>query len=429
MIYTVQSGDSVYQLAKRFGTTVERIANTNGLANPAALIVGEDLVINQPTLVHRVQEGETLYGIAEQYQVDVNQLWRNNPELGGRTEIIPGQVLTISLPEPTLGTMEVNGYAYPFINRETLRKTLPYLTYLSVFSYGIKSDGNLLEIDDEEVIALARSYGVAPIMVLTSITERGTFSSELVSQLMQDENLQDQIIESIANTLEQKGYVGVDVDFEYVPAEYASNYAEFIRKLRERLTPSGKQVWVALAPKSSGGQSGLLYEGHNYQALGNEADSVTLMTYEWGYTYGPPQAVAPLNKVREVVEYAVSVIPTEKIMLGTPNYGYNWTLPYVPGTSKAQSLGNVAARDLALEQNVAISFDETAQSPYFRYFVRENGAPIEHVIWFENARSVEATLELVREFGLRGISVWQIMNYFPQLWAVLNSMVTIAKVL
>lgn len=429
MIYTVQSGDNLYQLARRFQTTVDRIAATNGLDTPSALIVGEDLVIDQPTRVHQVQAGETLYGIALQEGVDINQLWRNNPELGGGTTVTSGQILTVSLPEPTLGTMEINGYAYPFINRDTLRKTLPYLTYLSVFSYGIKEDGTLLEIDDEEVIELARSYGVAPVMVLTSITEDGTFSSERVAQLLSNEKLQSQTITAIENVLTQKQYVGVDVDFEYIPAEYAESYVSFIRALRERLAPLGKQVWVALAPKTSADQSGLLYEGHDYEALGAEADAVTLMTYEWGYTYGPPQAVAPLNKVRPVVDYAVSVIPREKIFLGTPNYGYNWTLPFVQGTSRAQSLSNVAARELAFDQNAAISFDEIAQAPYFRYFVRENGTPIEHVVWFENARSVAATLSLVREYGLRGISIWQIMNYFPQLWAVINSQVSIAKVL
>ncbi len=429
MIYTVQPGDNLYQLARRYQTTVARIAATNGLSDPTSLIVGEDLVIDQPTQVHRVQEGETLTDIAMRYQISVERLWQNNPELGGGSTIIPGQMLTISLPPASLGRMEINGYAYPFINRDTLRKTLPYLTYLSLFSYGIRDDGSLLAIEDDDLIELAREYRVAPVMVLTSITESGTFSSELVARLLSDPTLQGQIIESIADIMAKKAYVGVDVDFEYIAAEYAERYVAFVENLRARLLPLGKQVWVALAPKTSDDQPGLLYEGHRYGPLGSVADSVTLMAYEWGYTYGPPQAVAPINKVREVVEYAVSVIPEKKILLGTPNYGYNWTLPFVQGTSKAQSLSNAAARDLALTRNAAISFDDMAQSPFFRYYVREDGTPIEHVVWFENARSVEATLSLVNEFGLRGISVWQIMNYFPQLWAVLNSMVEIVKIL
>lgn len=79
-----------------------------------------------------------------------------------------------------------------------------------------------------------------------------------------------------------------------------------------------------------------------------------LMTYEWGYTYGPPMAVAPLNMVRRVVEYAVSAIPVEKISLGIPNYGYEWPLPYVRGTTKAQSISNREAVAGPIDHGVPI---------------------------------------------------------------------------
>lgn len=55
------------------------------------------------------------------------------------------------------------------------------------------------------------------------------------------------------------------------------------------------------------------------------------MTYEWGFTYGPPMAVAPLNAVERVVQYAVSRIEAGKLLLGFPNYAYDWTLPYEAG--------------------------------------------------------------------------------------------------
>ena len=138
----------------------------------------------------------------------------------------------------------------------------------------------------------------------------------------------------------EKGYRGLDIDFEYVRAEDGLAFAEFTGRVRRVLQVFGYPVLVALAPKTSPDQKGLLYEGIDYRLLGETADRVTLMTYEWGYTYGPPMAVAPLNMVRRVVEYAVSAIPVEKISLGIPNYGYEWPLPYVRGTTKAQSISN-----------------------------------------------------------------------------------------
>lgn len=123
-------------------------------------------------------------------------------------------------------------------------------------------------------------------------------------------------------------------------------------------------------------------------------------------------AVAPLNKVREVVEYALTKIPAEKINLGIPNYGYDWTLPFVRGTSKAQNIGNVEAVQIAIAQGAEIKFDPVAQSPFFTYV--QNG--LTHEVWFEDVRSIHGKFGLVQEYGLRGMSYWQIMRLFRANW-------------
>ncbi len=138
--------------------------------------------------------------------------------------------------------------------------------------------------------------------------------------------------------------------------------------------------------------------------------------YEWGYTYGPPMAVAPLPNVRRVVEYALSEIPAGKLWLGVPNYGYDWPLPFVQGESKATSISNQYAVQLALRYNVPIQYDQTAQSPWFRY-TDEQGR--EHEVWFEDARSIQAKLALIPEYGLYGAGYWNLMRPFPQNWVVL----------
>jgi len=187
--------------------------------------------------------------------------------------------------------------------------------------------------------------------------------------------------------------------------------------MAERMHEYGYHVSVALAPKTSADQPGLLYEGIDYEALGEIADSVVLMTYEWGYTYGPPMAVAPINKVREVVEYAVSVIPPSKIMLGIPNYGYDWTLPYEEGVTAAESISNVEAMRRAIRNDVPIQFDEVAQSPYYRYMGEDEA---EHEVWFEDVRSLQAKFDLMKEFELRGATYWQLMNFFKANWLLLE---------
>ena len=148
------------------------------------------------------------------------------------------------------------------------------------------------------------------------------------------------------------------------------------------------------------------------------------MTYEWGYTYGPPQAVSPLPNVRAVLDYAVSEIPREKIFMGISNYGYDWTLQFEKG-DKARSISNDEAIKLAIQYGAEIQYDETAQAPYFHYYDKRGR---EHVVWFEDARSIQAKLALIPEYGLRGAGYWNIMRPYQQGWTVLNSLYHIKRI-
>ena len=395
------------------------------LTSPGILVPGQTLVLLSPTLTHTVRGGETLYSIAEAYGVDILTLYRNNPALDGRPTVFPGQVLNISYEAPRLGDVSTLGYAYPFIDKTVLRRTLPYLSYLSIFTYGIRDDGTLIppEGGDEGIVGIAREYGTVPLMMLTSLNSEGYFSNELARRILADDTLQDTVIAEAVRTMKDVGYGGIDVDFEYVSPDVRGKYAMFIRKLKAAVG-EGYKIFVSLAPKNSAEQRGLLYEGHDYPALGEAADKVLLMTYEWGYTYGPPLAVSPIDQVRPVLDYGVSVIPSEKILLGVPNYGYDWALPYVRGESRAVTVSNVEAVDIARKRGVPISYDEPSQAPYFNYFDRPStyADAVEHEVWFEDGRSIDAKSSLIPEYALNGMGVWNVMKYFPQMWLIVNQL-------
>ena len=149
-------------------------------------------------------------------------------------------------------------------------------------------------------------------------------------------------------------------------------------------------------------------------------------SYEWGYTYGPPMAVAPIPQVRAVLNYAVSVIERSKIFLGVPLYGYDWPLPYVQGETRADSISPQYAIELALRYRAEIQYDEQAQSPYFYYTARSGQ---QHVVWFEDARSMDAKLRLVSEYGLQGVGYWNLMRAMPQNWTLLNALYDVERLL
>lgn len=422
IIHVVKQGETVYSIAGEYGVPPRQIIEDNGLADAPILVSGQTLVILFPDVTHTVRPGDTVYSIARMHEMSVKQLYRNNPQLSGLPRIVPGQVLTISYSGEKMGMMEVNGYAYPFVSKPLLRSTLSYLTYLTPFTYGITETGGLVDLNDQELIALANEYTVTPLMHLSTLTEDGGFSNELASLVLNDMTVQNNLIENIVQTMGEKGYLGLDVDFEYVFPQDGPGYAQFIDRLTKRLNPIGYQVIVALAPKTSSNQKGLLYEAHDYAALGRAANAVLLMTYEWGYAYGPPMAVSPINSVRAVLDYAVTQIPREKIYLGMPNYGYDWPLPFVQGETKAQSISNVRGVEIAAENGAEISYSDSSQAPFFNYTAPDG---VNHEVWFEDARSVRAKLALVSEYGLLGVGYWNMMRPFPQNWRVLNALYNI----
>lgn len=365
IIYIIKEGDSVDTIAGAFGVSVWTIIEVNQLTYPYPLAIGQSLLI----LTTPLEEYRTIFA---------------------------------------------NGFAYPFINLDILDETLPFLSELSVFSYGFSVDGQLippiLPIDD--LLYHAFSYQTVPILTLTPFGPDGTFSNQLIHQMLSDDFNRDTLIQQVYIEVVEKGVGGVNVDFEYILAEDRDLFTEFVRLLTLQIAEIGGEVTVDLAPKTSDEQQGLLYEGKDYKSLGQVADRVFVMTYEWGYTYGPPMAVAPLNKVRQVLNYAVSVIPKEKITMGIPNYGYDWALPFVRGETKARTIGNIEAVQLAVAYNATIQYDSTAQSPYFHYVI-ENTT---HEVWFEDARSILEKYRLLQSYPIYGFGCWQIMRLFRPMW-------------
>lgn len=419
LIYVVQAGDSLFEIAARFQLSQERIIADNGIEEPSRLAVGQALLLRFPQEVYTVQPNDTLFSIAESTNTTVLQLLRNNPVLEGTSELILGEELVIRYrDEEKLGSFYVNGYTYPSISTDILQATLPYLSYLTSFSYGFQTDGSLIMPDDSRVLSLAEDTSAAPILLLSTLREDGSFSSEKANLLLQLTSAQDTLFSSLQATLRERGFVGVDVDFEYIDPSLREAYAAFIRRMHDTLAPDGYPVFVSLAPKTSADQQGILYEAHDYRLLGQAADRLLLMTYEWGYRFSEPMAVAPINRVREVVSFAVGEIEPQKLFLGIPNYGYDWQLPYVDGKTEARSISNTEAITLAARYGAEIRFDESAQSPYFRYRADDG---TEHEVWFEDVRSIRAKAALANEYGLGGVSVWNMMRYYPGLWSVLDA--------
>ncbi len=423
IIYTVESGDTLNGLSRRFGIPPLRIAADNGLRDPSRLVVGQSLLIMSDGVRYIVQEGQTLYSIAQEYGVPLDMLVQANPSLNP-LNIRAGDTVIIPIGEqPEKRSAIVNGYAYPSITESALNCVLPFLTFLSPFSYMLTPQGDLVAPEDSDLVYRAVRSAVMPLMVVTNLYEGG-FDTDALSAVINDPEISQKVIDGITEELRNKGYYGVNMDMEYIAPSDREVYNDFLRRLAERIRPLGYILTVALAPKISEDQQGLLYEAHDYAAQGEIADYVIIMTYEWGYTYGPPLAVSPINEIRRVLDYAVTAIPPEKLLMSLPNYAYDWTLPYTRGTP-AQSIGLTAAIELAQQYNAEIIFDELSQTPYFNYTAND-GTP--HIVWFDDPRSIAAKLSLVNEYGLAGVSWWTVNRCYVPAWLIMQNLFEIEKI-
>jgi spore germination protein len=418
-IHVVSPGESLWGIAHAYGTSVEDIVEANQIPDPNRLVVGQALVIPIYGSFYMVQPGDSLWSIGQRFHINYLTLAQIN-------NLNPNQILPIGLrlyiPPIMKASAESLAYIEPrgtTVSEAVLDQAMeasPFLTYLALFSYEARRDGTLKPPPSGTIPQIAEQEQATISMVVTNL-EEGSFSGNLGRDILQSSAVQDQLLNNILSEAKRLGNVkDIHFDFEALPADQKGAYADFLRKAVEKFHPEGFLVSAALAPKTSSAQQGPWQVAHDYEALGAILDFVVLMTYEWGYIAGPPMAVSPINEVEKVVNYALSVMPASKIMMGQNLYGYDWPLPFIQGQTRAEALSPQRAIEIAKQNNAAIQYDLIAQAPYF-YYVNNQG--IQHIVWFEDARSIQAKFNLIKRYNLRGIAYWKLGLPFPQNWLLL----------
>ena len=426
-VYVVKRGDTLWSIARQFGVSVNTIVEANGIEDLPHLVIGQALVIPGEARTYIIRPVDSLWSVARKFGVTAERLAEYN-RISNPALIYPGLEIRIPSESKSFGNIEINAYVEYEAGEAAVgyvEEAASYLTYISPFSYQVNEDGTLNNINDEAIIQTARNFNVAPLMIITNF-RNGNFDTQLAHTILSNETIQQNLINNVISTMTNKGYFGLNIDFERIAPTDRQLYNNFLRRITTQLHNNNFVVSTALAPKTTDVTTGAWHGAHDYRTHGEIVDFVILMTYEWGWSGGPPMAVAPINEVRKVLNYAVSVIPRNKIMVGAPLYGYDWSLPYTPGGEWARRISPDEAVRLAANVGAEIQFDETAQSPHFNYR-DENG--VEHVVWFEDARSMKAKNEMVANMRLKGISYWVLGEPFVQNWTLLDNMFNIVKVI
>ena len=418
IIHVVQPGETIHSISEYYKIPVDRLILENGLTNPGNLAIGQTIVIVQPETLYTVQAGDTLESIAKQHGTTTMELLRNNPYLSDRKFLYNGETIVISYQTNRTRSITTIGYTFSYIDRPILIKTLPFLTYLTIFNYRVTNEGEITYMaDDTELIDLAKTYGVAPMMFVSTLSDGGIVNPEVTNTILNNPSVQDHFIENALQIMKTKGFCGINIYVERINYENLDSFAEYLRRASERFHSEGYKILITVTPIANIEAPNVSFEKIDYGKLTETVDGIIFSSYDWALSYSYPNSIFPVNVLRELLDYAVSIIPPEKIIFGITTLGYDWVLPYVPGVTEAAAISDSRAIEIAADNGITIQFNEEAQSPYF--FYTENG--FLHLVWFKDARSFDSRAGLVEEYELQGVSIWTIMRFSTQMWFIINT--------
>lgn len=315
-------------------------------------------------------------------------------------------------------TVIVNGYATADLTKETLAQWADSLTYVSYYSYGFTMEGDLIPLNDEKLIQDAKANGLAPMMVLTPVNASGEYSYDLVKIVFENPVVRDRLINNIVLTVLERDYYGVVFNFGYIATEDKEEFVMTVSKSAARLNRLAALTIVSLMP-------GINDKGIDYRALSNAANFLEFRSFRWEQVYEPPMPIAPINVLRGMLQFYLPLVDPSKVLLAIPNYAFDWALPFVPWQTTAEILSNKEAVERANQMNATIHYDDALQTPYYNYF---NESGTEHIVWFDDQRSITAKIQLVNEFNIAGISIWTVMFPFPAGTKAINESFIVFKV-
>ncbi|WHX98659.1 glycosyl hydrolase family 18 protein [Neobacillus sp. DY30] len=419
-VHVVSAGENLWAISNRYGVPIQTIVELNGLPSANALVPGLALYIpdNQlPIRSYQIKSGDQIWEIARRFRTDISSILAANPGVNPN-QLTVGQMILI--PSPVKLKIATLGFIVPTGESAVLSildSLAGQLTYLAVVAYSFTTEGyayNLLE--DSAIVARSKQLNITPLLMIRNFTGVD-FSAELAGQVLANPVYRRNLVQSIVNLTRQRGFGGVSIDFEFIPPAQRNDFSLFLRELKTAL---GELILhVNVHAKTADLPTNRIVGAYDYAAIGNAADIVAVMTIDYGYPGGPPEPIAPIWWMEEVVQYALTQINPRKLQIAIPLYGYD----KVVGTNATRAMSVVAAQNQALATGSIIEFDQRSMSPWYRHW----STGLEHVVWFEDIRSFIAKYRLIDLYNLSGTTLWQISLPAPQNWAYLSKNIAVLK--
>jgi spore germination protein len=314
--------------------------------------------------------------------------------------------------------LTVAGYVAPWDQRSrpALDRPPAPVGELSPVWYQPTDSGEVRVVDGARGRAgsAATARGEEPVALVPSVSNfrEGRWDGELVAAILDDRERRRAHIEALVEVASAPHVAGIDLDYEALDGADREAYSAFVRDLAEALHDADRTLSVTVHAKTREPGHWPGAEAQDWRALGDAADSVRIMAYDHAWEGSPPGPVAPLPWVDDVLRFAVDQIPPEKISLGLPTYGYDWP-DGGPGADVAWADATALVESAGADER----WDDESASPWLTY---TDDTGTSHTVWYEDARSLEAKVDLARQYELGGVFVWKIGGEDPAIWEVLQ---------
>jgi spore germination protein YaaH len=286
---------------------------------------------------------------------------------------------------------------------QTLRQRIGQLDAVSPVYFTVEEDGDVTGRDRPEVSAIVKRAGVKLIPLVNNRPRYEKFSPVLATPASRAK-----VIDRLVSLVREHDYDGLNIDFEALEPSDRGGLTAFLQELTAKLRPMGKLSTVAVAAKPRELTTGWA-GAYDYAALGRICDYVVLMTYAYHPASGPPGSTAPISWVRRTAEYAASVAPPEKLLLGIGLWGYDWKV----NSSEPAVVRTWAEIDaIAKRPGAQLGYSVEDESAWLRY--TENGQ--HRIIWFEDERAIATKLDVIRATRLAGWAAWRLGHEGPPAW-------------
>lgn len=419
-VHVVGAGENLWSIANQYNVSMNTIISVNGLSSSTAIVPGLALYIPDNTLparAYQIKTGDSLWELVQQFNSNSSWISSANPGIDiNKLQI--GQV--INIPSSNKLAISTIGFFVPAgatANLSVLNSLANQLTYVAIVNYSFTAEGfAFYQIDDSAIISRCKQLNITPLLMIRNYTA-GDFSAELAGGVLENAAYRQNLVASIVNLTTNRGFGGVSLDLEFIPPARRNDFNLFLQALKQQL---GDLILnVNVHAKTADLPTNRIVGAYDYAAIGNAADLMAVMTIDYGYPGGPPDPISPIEWVEQVVKYALALVNPQKLLIAMPLYGYD----KVATTNSTRGLSVLAAQNKAISAGEPIQYDNTAKSPWYRYW---NGN-VEHIVWFEDIRSYMEKYQLIDIYKLTGSTFWHISLPAPQNWAFLYKEITVAK--